>query len=45
MTGPGEGAADVVSFSADDRVNATKRIANASVWSVDSIWVEKEALQ
>ena len=54
MTGPGEGAVGVVSMplsvsttthGADDQGNATVQIENASVWTVDSIWVKKEDLR
>lgn len=50
MTGPGEGAVGVVSVphsisatphGAEDQGNAAVRVENASVWTVDSIWVAK----
>ena len=53
MTGPGEGAVGVVSMphsvsatthGVEDQGNAMVQIENASVWTVDSIWVKKDDL-
>jgi|EP01043_Picozoa_sp_COSAG02_P081038 hypothetical protein len=53
MTGAGEGAVGVVSIphavsatthGAEGQGNAMVQIENASVWTVDSIWVKKEDL-